>query len=120
MSYNRFSYTAKDGKVISVVEWANMENPKGVVQISHGMAEHILRYEETAEKLNSVGYIVFGDDHRAFGQTDINTLGYDKGDIWENTLSDMHELTLLYKERYKGLPFVLLGHSYGSFLLQAY
>lgn len=117
---NRFNFTASDGKVISVVEWTDVEYVKGIVQISHGMAEHILRYAPLAECLNSFGYLVFGDDHRGFGQTDPDTLGYSAGDMWELTLSDLAELTNLYRQNYPEIPVVLLGHSYGSFLTQAY
>lgn len=115
----RFNYKAKDGKTISVVEWT-VEAPCGVVQLSHGMSEHILRYEGLAKALNDAGYIVFGDDHRSFGFTDEKTQGYHDGDAWEGSLSDMNGLTLRYRKKYKGLPLVLLGHSYGSFLMQAY
>ncbi|MBO5525323.1 MAG: alpha/beta hydrolase [Clostridia bacterium] len=114
----RFTWTAKDGKKISVVEWA-AEQPVGVVQISHGMAEHILRYEKLATYLNGLGFTVFGDDHRCFGQTDVEQNGYTEGDNWEGTLSDLGELTEYYKEKY-ALPVLLFGHSYGSFLAQAY
>lgn len=117
---NRFTYTAEDGKAISVVEWADIPYVKGIVQISHGMAEHILRYEPLAEYLNSLGYLVFGDDHRCFGYTDPDTLGYSEGNTWESTLSDLAGLTDLYRKNYPSVPIVLLGHSYGSFLTQAY
>lgn len=114
----RFEWIAKDGKKISVVEWA-VENPIGIVQLSHGMSEHILRYEKLALFLNSIGYTVFGDDHRCFGQTDTEQNGYTDGDNWEGTLSDLGGLTDFYQEKYH-LPILLFGHSYGSFLTQAY
>lgn len=114
----RFEWTAKDGKKISVVEWT-VENPVGVVQISHGMCEHILRYEKLAKFFNELGFIVFGDDHRCFGQTDTEQNGYTDGDNWEGTLSDLGGLTDHYREKYH-LPVLFFGHSYGSFLTQAY
>jgi len=115
----RNEFKAKDGKIISYVVWANVENPVCVMQVSHGMAEHAMRYNSFAEEMNKLGIIVVADDHRAHGFTDRETLGYSKGNIWESTLSDMHELLLIIKKEYN-LPVVLFGHSYGSFLSQEF
>ena len=52
-------------------------------------------------------------------RAELDTLGYSDGDIWENTLSDLHELTTYYKNKYN-LPVVIFGHSYGSFPTQEY
>lgn len=62
-------FTSFDGTVIQCYLWNDVKNPKGVVQISHGMAEHARRYDHFATFLNSRGYIVFADDHRAHGMT---------------------------------------------------
>lgn len=115
----------KDGKAISIVEWADVTQPVGILQISHGMAEHAMRYDGFARDMNKLGIIVVADDHRAHGKTDLQTLGYSKGDIWNNTLSDMAILCDYAKEKYsraygKDLKVVLFGHSYGSFLSQAF
>ena len=117
----RETFTAKDGKKISVCRWENAAAPKAVVQLSHGMAEHVARYDAFARALNGRGYIVFGDDHRAHGMTDPDKLGLaEEGkDLFESTVSDLAELTDDAKARY-GLPVVLFGHSYGSFLSQRY
>ena len=110
----------RDGKVVSVCVWEPQGAPKGIVQISHGMAEHILRYEHIAEYLSKNGYVVIGDDHRAHGLTDKERLGFSEGDIYSLTLSDMAEITTYAKKLYPGLKVVLFGHSYGSFLSQGY
>lgn len=116
----RFDLKMKDGKNISVCSWEPKGEVKGIVQISHGMAEHILRYAHIAEHLAESGYFVIGDDHRAHGLTDKDTLGYAEGDIFELTLSDMTEITDYAKKAYPFKKVVLYGHSYGSFLTQAY
>ncbi|MDR0425768.1 MAG: alpha/beta hydrolase [Clostridiales bacterium] len=111
--------TAADGKALSVAVW-ECEAPKAMVQISHGMAEHIARYDAFAQYLNARGFLVFGDDHRGHGETDPEALGLaGEGDIFALTVEDMRALSRRFRERY-GLPLVLLGHSYGSFLSQAY
>ena len=115
----RSEFTAKDGKKISYLTWDEVKNPKAVIQISHGMVEHAGRYDIFAKDMNKRGFIVVADDHRAHGVTDEKNLGYSEGNIWENTLSDIAELNKIAKEKYN-LPIVLFGHSYGSFLTQAY
>jgi len=115
----RNEFVAKDGKKISYLKWADVENPVAVIQISHGMVEHAGRYDIFAREMNKKGFIVVADDHRAHGVTDEKNLGYSDGDIWENTLSDIETLCELVKKEY-GLPVVLFGHSYGSFLSQAF
>ena len=109
-----------DGKDIFYREWGGENpNPKGLIQIVHGMAESTDRYNDFAEFMVKNGYIVFGDDHRGHGKTD-NVSGYASGDMFRLTLSDVSILGNLYKKLYPNLPLIVLGHSYGSFLAQAY
>jgi len=112
------SFIAKDGKVIKYKEWS-CKNPKALLQISHGMAESTVRYEKFAEFMAENGFLVFADDHRGHGETD-NSSGYADGDMFFDTLSDIAELSSIYKKAYPNLKLILFGHSYGSFLTQAY
>lgn len=114
-----YSFTSFDGKILRVTEWA-AENPVGLIQISHGMVEYAGRYDALAEYLAAKGYTVFADDHRGHGRTDEGTLGYAEGDMFADTLTDLAALSKDYRDRYPDLPLCLLGHSYGSFLAQAY
>lgn len=116
----RDTFTAHDGKQISYAVWDDVVSPKAVVQIVHGMVEHIERYKDFAEYMNLNGFIVAGDDHRAHGLTDKDAFGLaGEGDLFENTVSDLRQLTDILIEKYK-LPLIILGHSYGSFLTQRY
>ncbi len=113
-----------DGTVIQCYLWDNVRNPKGVVQISHGMAEHARRYDDFANFLNQNGYVVYADDHRAHGMTSTKqstkgVKGYHKGDIFFDTVKDECAITAMLKDRY-GVPVIYLGHSYGSMLGQRY
>ena len=101
--------------------WDDVESPKAVVQIFHGMAEHIGRYAHFAEYLNSLGYIVVGDDHRAHGRTaGEGKLGtVPDGDCFADTIQDEIVISEYVKHEY-GLPLIVFGHSYGSFLAQGY
>lgn len=116
----RFYLTAYDGKKIAITEYAPEGKPKGILQIVHGMAEHAGRYDFIGNYIASKGYLVIMDDHRAHGFTDPDTLGYCKGDIWEDTLKDIAELTSYCHKAYPDLKVVVMGHSYGSFLTQRY
>lgn len=109
-----------DGKEIFTREWADVENPRAVVQISHGMNEYSGRYEDFAKRLNEKGYIVVASDHRGHGETDKDSLGFSEGDMFDNSVKDLAVVTDYFKEKYSGLPYVLFGFSYGSFLTQRY
>ncbi len=109
-----------DATEIACYCWDDVDKPVGVVQIAHGMGEHCGRYDNFASYLNANGYIVVAEDHRGHGKT----CGYDnrgivEGDSYNDTVSDMIALTGYAEKKFK-LPIVLLGHSYGSFLSQAY
>lgn len=114
-------FTANDGKRLACTLWDNVKNPVGVVQIIHGMDEHVRRYDRFAKFLNKNGYIAFGDDHRAHGKTaaDISKIGQPNGDkdLFAATVSDELEIMKYLKKKYKK-PIFLFGHSYGSFITQ--
>ena len=100
--------------------WTSAEPPKAIVQLVHGMAEHIDRYDRMAKALNAAGFLVCGRNHRGHGP-EAELLGYfaDK-DGWDVILSDAHDVSLDIKKQYPGVPFFLLGHSMGSFLAREY
>lgn len=107
--------------MLNVYLWDDVAVPKGVVQFCHGMSEYCGRYYPFAEFLNRNGYIVFGDDHRCHGKTETDAnRGYHKGDVWSDTLKDLVGLHDYFRKQYKNLPFFFIGHSYGSFLGQAF
>lgn len=107
-----------DGKELYTYLWDDVKDPVGVVQLCHGMCEHLGRYDGFARFLNKNGYIVFGDDHRSYGRTDNNS-GYCDGEYVGDTVKDLVFITEYLKEKYK-LPLIFFGHSYGSVLGQRY
>ena len=109
------------GKKIFVHEWLDVAEPKGFVQIVHGMTEHGARYAEFAKYLNEHGYLVAADDHRGHGYTDPDSLGYSNCDnMFFDTVKDEGGLTDYYKAKYPDLKYFIFGFSYGSFLTQCY
>lgn len=109
-----------DGKHIYVHEWNDVENPIGIVQIFHGMVEHGARYENFAKFLNKHGYIVIADDHRGHGNTDMESLGYTPGNMFEDTIRDEKEIMDHCQKLYPNLKYFIFGFSYGSFLAQSF
>lgn len=43
--------------------------PVGVIQIAHGMIDHIERFEEMAEYFADKGFVVAGNDHLGHGES---------------------------------------------------
>ena len=118
-----FSYPSADGlHTVQARAWLPEGSPKAVVQIVHGVAEHVGRYEEAARFLAGHGFAVCGNDHLGHGRTARpGEYGFfaSKGG-WELAVRDVRRLRELAGERWPGLPFFILGHSMGSFLTRTY
>ena len=97
-------------------------NPKGIFIISHGMAEHMGRYQWLISQLNNDGYHVISRDHKGHGINIINgeTPGlFSDNNGWLKVRDDLKE-TINYAERkFPNLPCFLLGHSMGSWIALA-
>ena len=122
-----FTFPSTDGRTkIHGVAWYNDEvkkSPKGIVQLIHGMVEHIMRYEEFAQFLVGRGYLVVGHDHLGHGESVVTEDDY--GFISEENpsialLNDIHRVRKGVKNRYPEPPYFMLGHSMGSYLLRRY
>ena len=97
--------------------WMPEGEPKAVLQIVHGIAEYIERYDDFAGFLNGLGYVVVAEDHMGHGQTvgAEGTQGYFEGG-WFTAVSDSYALLRKTKAEYPQIPYVLFGHSMGSFM----
>ena len=101
----------------------NVKKPRAIVQIAHGMQEHMQRYADFAKQLNQQGIVVCGNDHLGHGKTSTgaNADGFFASrNGAEYVLKDLHHMTEIAKENYKGVPLFLFGHSMGSFFARAY
>ncbi|WP_433945794.1 alpha/beta hydrolase [Paenibacillus sp. SN-8-1] len=121
---NHFNLFSSDGTDIYVYNWlpSSMEEtqPRGVIQIAHGMAETAKRYERIAGELTKQGYIVYANDHRGHGRTagSLDELGKIGKDGFNAMVNDMILLGSVIRDKHPDLPILLLGHSMGSFLTQ--
>ncbi len=110
--------------MIHAVAWIpENREPVAVIQIVHGMVEYIERYEEFAEYLNSKGFIVVGHDHLGHGESVITNEDWgfiDEVNPSAKLIEDMRRLYVGAKKQYPDLPFFLLGHSMGSYLVRKY
>ncbi len=109
---------------LHVAVWEPEKEVRAVVQISHGMVEHVLRYQEFARYLNSQGILVIGNDHLGHGlsvqsEKDFGYFGYGS-ESSKIVVADLHRVTRYAKKKYGGVPYFLLGHSMGSFMARRY
>ena len=108
---------------LHVITWCKSEEPIAVVQLSHGMVEHIERYDEFANFLAERDLAVIGHDHVGHGRsvTCEDEWGYfSEANASELLVEDLHQITRYAKETYPNIPLVLLGHSMGSFIARRY
>lgn len=119
-----FTYLSKDGKTnIHAIEWIPAGEIAGILQICHGMVEYIDRYDDFANYLSEKGYYVVGHDHLGHGQSVLSDdrLGYFAKENGNGcVIGDIHELRLITEKKYPNVPYFMLGHSMGSFLLRQY
>ncbi len=104
----------------SLTLWEPGAAPRSCVVLSHGMAEHIARYEALGKYLAARGYLVCGYNHLGHG-AEAPRKGFfadDKG--WDKLLLDLDSVIRFLAGRHPGVPLVLLGHSMGSFLAREY
>lgn len=119
-----FYYLSKDGVTnIHAFEWIPQGEVKAVLQICHGMVEYIDRYHEFADFLCSQGFYVVGHDHLGHGKSiasEKNLGFFHEKNGNEFVISDIHKLHEMTLEKYPDVPYFIMGHSMGSFLVRQY
>lgn len=129
MIKEEFYFDSKDGKhKLHGVRYTPEEGQKVrcVLQIVHGMAEYVERYEEFAAFLTEKGFAVTGEDHLGHGKS-VGKQGkqgkqgyFCKQDPATALVENVHQLRELTQKLYKGVPYVVMGHSMGSFITRNY
>ena len=124
MLKKEFYFPSSDGQTqIHVIQWFPEAGVKAVLQISHGMVEYIDSYDEFARYLAERGFCVVGHDHLGHGKSvqSQEYLGYfheEKGNQY--VISDIHRLRKMTEKEYPGVPYFMMGHSMGSYMLRKY
>jgi len=122
LTSKQFEMTSTDGLRIACARWSNRAPPRGLLQIAHGMGEHIGRYQTLIEELAHAGLVVYGNDHRGHGRTarsrgELGNFGPGGFDLM---VKDMFRLSLKARDENPNQPLILLGHGMGSFAAQQY
>ncbi len=122
--HNSFCFLSSDGKTkIHCEEWLPEGTPKAVLQIVHGIAEYVHRYNDFAEFLAEKGIAVVGEDHLGHGKSvseGAPHIYFAEEDGWNKAVSDIHSLREICGEKFSGVPYFMMGHSMGSFLARTY
>ena len=123
-SFQDFYFQSSTGRTsIHALKCVPDGKPRAVVQIAHGIAEHIDRYRPFMEFLANNGFVIAGNDHLGHGKS--IRVPEEQGffaekDGWWRVVDDMDKLHDIMSKEYPGLPYVLFGHSMGSFLTRTY
>lgn len=114
---SEFYFDSHGAGRIHCCRWMPEKEPKAVVQLVHGIAEFILRYDGFADYLASQGFLVVGEDHMGHGKSaeEGSVKGYFHGG-WFTAVEDTYELMRRTMAEFPGVPYVLFGHSMGSFM----
>jgi alpha-beta hydrolase superfamily lysophospholipase len=125
MRTSTFTLDTVDGAAVYAVRWLpdREVSVRAVVQLVHGMQDHVARHQPLGVALTAAGYAVYGNDLRGHGHTaaspdELGFLAEQHG--WVKLLDDLSRLTATIRREQPVLPVFLLGHSMGSLLTQQY
>lgn len=107
------------GASLNLYIWDDVENPKAIIQIIHGLNEYLGLYDEFAQLLNSNGFIVFGADCRRMGKSAVYSREITSKSLFTDTVEDNIMLGVEMRARYS-LPLFVYGHGYGAMLALRY
>ncbi len=119
MPYDCNFLTVSDGEHLAVHQWIPENGIQKIIVLSHGMMEFAARYERFALKANEQGIAVYAPDHRGHGRTagSLSRLGIVAAPRpFDRMSADLRETVDHASLRHPGLPVILMGHSFGSFL----
>lgn len=112
-----FYFDSLGGGKIHGCRWMPDGEVKTIVQFVHGIAEYVERYDDFATFLNSKGILVVAEDHMGHGKSicDATPIGCFAGG-WHTAVKDTYRLLKRTMEEFPGVPYILFGHSMGSFM----
>lgn len=121
MTKEEFSYKSADQLTnIHAIKWIPDQEINAILQISHGVTEHIDRYNELAEFLTSKGILVVGNDHLGHGKSLGKEMYFGGPGSWDYIVQDIERCRQLIINDYPDVPYFMLGFSLGSFALRTH
>lgn len=122
---SEFTFLSSDGRTqLHGMAWEPADRPvKAVLQVCHGVAEYIGRYDWFARQLNEQGIVVAGHDHLGHGLSipeGGTPVYFGQGNTWNTVVDDIYVLHQRLRQRYPDVPLCIMGHSMGSFLTRTY
>ena len=121
VSETRFRYEGDDGTGLAGFRWQAAGAPRAVLQLAHGAGEHAGRYLGPMTPIIEAGFVIYAADHRGHGMTSgMSHLGDFGPGGAPAVVADMAALSRRARTENPGLPLVLMGHSMGAMLSQAY
>ena len=122
ITLEKIPFTSVAGRPLTLYLWQTDAPCRGVLQLVHGMAEHIARYDRLARALCAAGYTVAGHSHLGHGEDaredELGFFGRKNG--WDHLVEDVHAAHEMLLKRFPGQRFAILGHSMGSFVTREY
>ena len=120
-----FQFLSSDGHTqLHGMLWEPTDTPvRAVLQVCHGVAEHIARYDAFARALNEQGIVVAGHDHLGHGKSlpqGGTPVYFGQGNTWNTVVDDIYVLHQRLLQKYPDTPLCIMGHSMGSFLTRTY
>ena len=120
-----FTFLSTDGKTqLHGMRWEpDGGSVRAVLQICHGVAEHIARYDAFARYLNDLGIAVVGHDHLGHGLSlpeGGTPVYFGESNTWNTVVDDIYVLHQRIRLWYPDVPLCIMGHSMGSFLTRTY
>lgn len=120
-----FTFLSTDGKTqLHGMRWEpDGGSVRAVLQICHGVAEHIARYDAFARYLNGLGIAVVGHDHLGHGLSlpeGGTPVYFGESNTWNTVVDDIYVLHQRIRLWYPDVPLCIMGHSMGSFLTRTY
>ncbi|WP_271408569.1 alpha/beta hydrolase [Pseudomonas sp. Q1-7] len=122
MRHDAFWLDASDAVPLYVNHWSGENPPRAVIMLSHGMAEHSARYARLGAALVAAGFELYALDQRGHGRSaEHGVLGqYAEENGWDKVIGDLASLNHHIRQQHPQVPIILLGHSMGSYIGQAY